>query len=62
MKLLDILLFASAIAFFVIGIYEAMVLGIGQAYSIFMISLGLLFIYGYRKNRMKPDSEKKKHK
>lgn len=60
MKLLDILLFACAIAFFVMGIYEAMVLGIGQAYSIFMLSLGLLFIYGYRKNKNKSDSAKKK--
>jgi hypothetical protein len=51
MKLLDILLFTSAFAFFVIGVYEAMVLGIGQAYGIFMLSLGLLFLYGYRKNK-----------
>jgi Mg2+/citrate symporter len=49
MKLLDILLFTGALAFFVIGIYEAMVLGIGQAYGIFMISLGLLFVFNYRK-------------
>ncbi|MEP0937773.1 MAG: hypothetical protein ABJH00_09540 [Cyclobacteriaceae bacterium] len=51
MKLLDILLFTLAIAFFVIGIYESMVLGIAQAYSIFMVSIVLLFIYGYRKNK-----------
>ena len=59
MKLPDILLFTSALAFFVIGIYEAIVLGIGQAYSIFMLSLGLLFIYGYRKNKAKNHDPKK---
>ncbi|WP_258102823.1 hypothetical protein [Marinoscillum sp. MHG1-6] len=57
MKLLDILLFSSAIAFFVMGVYESMVLGIGQAYSIFMLSLGLLFIYGYRKNKRRGDTK-----
>jgi hypothetical protein len=51
MKLIDTLLLASATAFFAIGIYEAMVLGMGQAYSIFMVCLVLLFIYGYRKNK-----------
>lgn len=50
MKLIDYLLFSAAAAFLVIGIYETMVLGIGQAYGIFMLSLGLLFIYRYRKN------------
>lgn len=51
MKLLDYLLFFSAFAFFVIGIYEAIVLGIGHAYGIFMLSLGLLFWFSYRKNK-----------
>lgn len=55
MKLLDYLLFFFAVAFFVIGIYEAYMLGIGQAYGIFMISLGLLFWYGYRKNKRAGD-------
>ena len=51
MKLIDYLLFFSGVAFFIIGIYEAFVLGIGAAYGIFMVSLGLLFLYGYRKNQ-----------
>lgn len=51
MKLLDYILFCSALAFFAIGIYETFVLGIGYAYWIFMLSLGLLFLYGYRKNK-----------
>ena len=55
MKLIDSLLFSFSVAFFVIGIYETMTLGIGQAYYIFMLSLGLLFYYGYRKNKHKQD-------
>ncbi|VXD18660.1 conserved hypothetical protein [Marinoscillum sp. 108] len=51
MKLLDYILFSLAVAFFVMGIYETMVLGIGHAYGIFMLSLGLLFLFGYRKSR-----------
>ena len=51
MKLLDYILFSLAVAFFVIGIYETMVLGIGHAYGIFMLSLGLLFLFGYRKSQ-----------
>lgn len=51
MKLIDYLLFCSALAFFVIGTYEAFVLGIGQAYGIFMLSLLALFLFGYRKNK-----------
>lgn len=51
MKLLDYILFCSALAFFVIGLYESVVMGIASAYWIFMLSLGLLFLYGYRKNK-----------
>lgn len=51
MKLIDYLIFPAALAFFVMGIYEAMVLGIGHAYGFFMLSLGLLFWFGYRKNQ-----------
>ena len=59
MKLLDILLLTGSLAFFVIGIYEAMVLGIGQAYGIFMISLGLLFVLKYRKKRVETNDKDK---
>ncbi len=51
MKLLDYILFSLAVAFFVIGIYEVMVLGMGEAYGIFMVSLGLLFVFWYRKGQ-----------
>lgn len=49
MKGVDAIIFWLGVAFFMIGIYEAMILGIGQAYGIFMISLILFFLYGYRK-------------
>lgn len=51
MKLLDYILFSIAVAFFIIGIYEVMVLGIEYAYGIFMVSLVLLFLFGYRKRQ-----------
>jgi hypothetical protein len=50
MKLIDVILFVSAMAFFVIGIHQGMTVGWPEAYSLFMISLAALFIYGYRKN------------
>lgn len=56
MKLLDYILFSLAVAFLVIGIYETMVLGIGRAYGIFMLSLGLLFVYSYRKGQRGRDN------
>ncbi|RED98858.1 hypothetical protein [Marinoscillum furvescens] len=51
MKLLDYILFSTAVALFIIGIYETMVMGVGHAYGIFMVSLGLLFVFGYRKSK-----------
>ncbi|XOV92455.1 MAG: hypothetical protein ACFHWX_19905 [Bacteroidota bacterium] len=51
MKGIDAIIFWLGVTFFLIAIYEAMILGIGQAYGIFMISLILLFVYGYRKKR-----------
>ena len=48
--LFDAILFFLAMGLFVIGTYETIVKGIGDTYWIFMISLSLLFLYGYRKN------------
>ncbi|MBV6641876.1 MAG: hypothetical protein KI791_14225 [Cyclobacteriaceae bacterium] len=53
MKGVDAIIFWIGVAIFLIAIYEAMVLGIGQAYGIFMISLILFFVYGYRKRNKK---------
>jgi len=40
--------FFIAVAFFVIGIHQAMVYTVADAYGFFMLSLGLLFLYTYR--------------
>jgi hypothetical protein len=58
MKKLDAILFFLAMAIFVIGIYEAMVIGLSESYWIFMLSLSLLFLYGYRKNAKKNDQKR----
>lgn len=49
MKLLDIILLSLAAFFVIIGIYETMAVGIGQAYTWVMISAILFMIYTYRK-------------
>lgn len=59
MKLTDILLFVSAFCFFVIGIHQAIVVGMAESYWIFMFSLMPLFLYGYRKNKQESESNKK---
>lgn len=51
MKLIDYIIFPFAVAFFAIGVYESIVLGIGQAYWLFMVSLALLFLFNYRKSK-----------
>ncbi len=49
--LTDAVLFFLAMGLFVIGIYESIITGVSNCYWIFMISLSLLFLYGYRKNQ-----------
>jgi hypothetical protein len=58
MKLIDIILFVLAVCFFMVGIHQSIVLSIGEAYWIFMVSLSLLFVYGYRKNKMSGQKKK----
>ncbi len=62
MKLLDTVLFVVAFCLFVIGIHQAIVVGIAESYWIFMFSLMPLFLYGYRKNKnqQKENSQMKK--
>ena len=74
MKLFDIILFVLTIVTFIIGIDQAIVVGIAESYWIFMFSLALLFLYGYRKGQRqarekeeakktprKPMKKKRKH-
>ncbi|MFM7429780.1 MAG: hypothetical protein ACKO1F_07760, partial [Flammeovirgaceae bacterium] len=51
MKLIDIVLLSLAAGFAIIGIYEAMKFGFGEAYWAVMLSLGLFFFYNYRKKK-----------
>ncbi|HEY9004670.1 hypothetical protein [Ohtaekwangia sp.] len=53
MKLPDILLLSLAVAFLIIGIHQFMVLGFGQAYWAFMLTLLLFFILNLRKKKGK---------
>ena len=64
MKLTDVILFVSAFCLFVIGIDQAIVVGIAESYWIFMFSLLPLFLYGYRKNKLsnkKPERQNRQH-
>ena len=53
MKLFDIILFVLVFCTFIIGVDQAIVYGIAESYWIFMFSLVLLFLYGYRKGQRK---------
>lgn len=62
MKLTDLILFVLALSFFVIGIHQAIVVGIAESYWIFMFSLMPLFLYGYRKNKKQNEDKLKSSK
>lgn len=49
MKLVDIIILSLAAFFVIIGIYETMTVGIGQAYWEVMMAIMLFFIYTFRK-------------
>jgi hypothetical protein len=49
MKLIDVLLLSMAVVSIVIGSYEVMAVGVGQAYVYLMATLVLLFAYLIRK-------------
>lgn len=51
MSLIDVLLLSLAAVFIIIGVYEIMTLGAGQAYWAIMLAMGLFFIYTYRKRK-----------
>ena len=51
MKLLDIILLSLAAFFVIIGIYEVMTVGIGQAYWLIMMATILFFAYTLRKKK-----------
>jgi len=53
MSLTSVILLALSFVFMVIGIYEGITLGIGQAYWSVMLSVAFFFIYTYRKANAK---------
>jgi len=68
MKITDTIIFSLCVVFFVIGVHQTMVVGIAYSYFIFMLSIGLLFLYKYRRARAADDEKavqqkkgKKKH-
>jgi len=54
MKLIDSLLLSLAVAFTLIGIYEIMAYGAGQAYWAVMLAVLFFFVYAYRKRQVRP--------
>jgi hypothetical protein len=51
MKLIDVLILSVAVAFTVIAIHQAMVVGFGEAYWAVMVALLLFFVYNYRRRK-----------
>lgn len=49
MKLVDVLLLSLAVVFIIVGAYEVMTVGLGNAYWALMLSLILFFAYSIRK-------------
>ncbi len=51
MKLTDSIIFALAVATFIIAVHQTFTLGLMHAYWIFMISISFLLLYKMRKNQ-----------
>jgi len=53
MKLIDALSLMFSLGFMIIGLDQSIRFGFASSYWIFMLSLGLIFFYGYRKGQNK---------
>lgn len=62
MKLIDALSLMFSLGLMVIGVDQSIRFGFANAYWIFMISLGLIFFYGYRKGQKKETDQEEKTK
>lgn len=62
MKIIDTAAFSLGIGFFIIGIYEAFVVGILYSYWWFMVSAALMLFYSYRKRSLEQQDTKKPNK
>lgn len=56
----DTIIFTLSVVAFIIGVHQTMTFGIAQSYFIFMISIGLLFLYRYRKAKYAENEEPSK--
>jgi len=59
---INAIIFYLAIGFFLIGLFEALFLGIKNSYGVFMFSIALLFLFHYRRNITQPPTKKIKKK
>jgi len=51
MKLLDVLILVFACFFLMIGVHQGLQVGWGNSYFFFMFSVGLVFLYSYRRQQ-----------
>jgi hypothetical protein len=51
MKLTETILFSLAVAFLIIGVHQTFTVGILQSYWIFMLSITLLLIFKFQRNK-----------
>ncbi|WP_162441255.1 hypothetical protein [Rhodocytophaga rosea] len=51
MKLSETILFSLAVAFLIIGVHQTFTVGILQSYWIFMLSIALLLVFKFQRNK-----------
>lgn len=59
MKTFDIIILSLCVGFFVIAVYETIAIGLTTSYLWFMISMGLLFYYSFRRRWNEEEEEQK---
>ena len=62
MKLIDALSLMFSLGFLVIGLDQSIRYGFYNSYWLFMLSLGLMFLYGYRKAGRKEQEQQTNQK
>jgi len=56
----DIIVLSGAVVFLIIGIHQTITVGFGQAYWLFMLSIGFLLYHQFRKARKKQEDAQPK--
>ncbi len=57
MKLLDTIIFSLAILFMLVGLHQGMTVSYAASYWLFMLAMGMLLWYQYRKKNRKKEEE-----